>query len=87
MSVSWNAGVEPPLFRTLNGEYPMRYVAIVLVSALLTLPIGYSLGRYSHQNVNDLISVGFRVFDEDGYEVEHFDDGLSISYWTYKDKQ
>lgn len=50
---------------------------------------GYQAGRLSHQNLNALLSVDFRLYDPDGYRVERFDDGLISlvhDYWTTVDK-
>lgn len=54
---------------------------------------GFQQGRESHQNLNDLLSVGFVLTDPDGYEVERFDDDSQSTvrhttscYWTTTDK-
>lgn len=62
-----------------------------LVGGLLVgLYGGYQVGRTSHQNLNDLLSVGFTLTDQDGYEVERFEEGISTvpvwSYWTTRPK-
>jgi hypothetical protein len=59
---------------------------------------GYEVGRESHQNVNDLLTVGYTLVDPDGYEVSNFEEGISTvlerwsewsrvgCYWTKQEK-
>jgi hypothetical protein len=63
---------------------PMSTYLIYCAAVLVCLVVGYSLGRSSHQNVNDLISVGYTVTDPDGYQCERWDEGIAIDrgYWT-----
>jgi len=59
-------------------------VTAIIVGSLVAIPAYYA-GRASHQNVNDLISVGWNIADPEGYTVERFDEGLMVlapSYWT-----
>ena len=42
------------------------------------LALGYVLGQGSHQNVNDLIGVGFTLTDPEGFDVSDFEEGYTL---------
>ena len=54
-----------------------------LATMLAGLTLGFYAGRESHQNVNDLIRVGFKVIDPDGYECNQWDEGLFVLFPNY----
>jgi hypothetical protein len=65
-------------------ELLVLLLATALGSGTLLGVAGYAAGRHSHQNVSELQSVGFRVIDPEGYEVNRFDDGWRTLFSGYK---
>jgi hypothetical protein len=54
-------------------------VLMVVLGTIGGVCSGYIAGRQSHQNVNDLISVGFTVTDPEGFPVRDFDESSLFS--------
>jgi hypothetical protein len=47
---------------------------LMIVVLLATFAAGYMLGTSQRSNdANDLLSVGFRIYDPQGYEIASFD--------------
>lgn len=58
-----------------------------LLPLLLVLVVGFALGRFTAPDnvgkvLNDYLAIGFRIYDEEGYEVEAFDE-KGESHFTF----
>lgn len=53
---------------------------LLLASNIGCVILGYIAGQQSHQNVNDLIAVGFKVTDPEGHECRQFEEGLFTNF-------
>lgn len=57
-----------------------------IIIAVVCLVIGLVIGLNWKQSANGLLQAGFHIYDPEGYEVESFDNGPTLNYWTTQPK-
>src|SRR5688572_25032751 len=82
-----------PITTTTFMSSPMRFnfvefcFALIIVMSVLcgVFILGY-FTRMSHsQDANDLLTVGYKITDPEGYEIERFE--TDLQYWTTTHKE